>query len=121
MSFAELAAVAAIGAGKRPLPRLDLGLPEHDPADPAADAASLLDAAAALAVVRRGAVATRTAAPVVPAPSETLPEPPGDFVTALAGLRAEGPVRSAAHRAELMEEAGYGRPAAGCRTGCWSA
>ena len=49
MSFAELAAVAAIGAGKRPLPRLDLGLPEHDPADPAADAASLLDAAAALA------------------------------------------------------------------------
>lgn len=115
MSFAELAAVAAIGAGKRPLPRLDLGLPEHDPADPAADAASLLDAAAALAVVRRGAVATRTAAPVVPAPSETLPEPPGDFVTALAGLRAEGPVRSAAHRAELMEEALGWLRQAGCR------
>ncbi len=105
MSFAELAAVAAVGTGKRPLPRLDLGLPTYDPDEPTALPAQLLDAAAALAVVRRGAVPPARPVPVTAAGPETLPEPPEDFVTALAGLRVEGAVRAASDRAELLVEA----------------
>ncbi len=113
MSFDELTAVAAVGTGKRALDAVPVDVPERADA-PQAPALRLLDAAAAMSVVRRGRVAAGSGNVPPPAPEETLPEPPPAFVTALVGLRGEGAVRSASDRAALLVEAlGWLRDAGG--------
>lgn len=111
MSFDDLAAVAAVGTGQRaslPSPgTLASVLPEPDHGDPQVLAFTLLDTAAAYAVVRRGAVATAPGDPVPPAPEDTLPEPPARVTSLLAPLLADdaGTIRHASERAYVLSEA----------------
>ena len=111
MTFEALASIAAVGTGQRsslpPTGPLGAYLPVPDETDPQALAYALLDAAAALAVVRRGTPASAPGEPVPPAPDEALPEPPPHVVSLLGPLLADdaGTIRLASERAYVLEEA----------------
>ncbi|MHB1008553.1 MAG: DUF5691 domain-containing protein [Propionibacteriaceae bacterium] len=111
MTFESLASIAAVGTGQRStlpsLGRLSTYLPATDESAPEALAYELLDAAAALAVVRRGTPAPAPGDPARPAPPDTLPEPPMHVVSLLGPLLADdaGAIRHAADRAFVLREA----------------
>ena len=111
MTFETLAPIAAVGTGQRSsLPALGpLGdyLPGAAADDPQALAYALLDAAAALAVVRRSTPAVAPGDPVPPAGEDTLPEPPAHVVSLLGPLLADdaGAIRLASDRAYVLGEA----------------
>lgn len=116
--FSELASIAAIGVAQRgalpPLPEPLIGVvPERDGAQ---RAVALLDAAAAIATVRRGSVGTAPGIPVSASPSETLPEPPPAFVSALTQISADGgPIANPSHRTQVLAEALHEMAHAGLR------
>lgn len=110
MTFSSLASIAAVGTGQRSsLPALGplstyLPTPEDDPQ---AIAYALLDAAAALAVVRRGTPPDAAGEPVPPAPDDSRPEPPLHVVSLLGPLLADdaGAIRLSSDRAYVLAEA----------------
>jgi len=110
VTFAALASIAAIGTGQRSsLPAfgpLSAYLPTPDD-DPQAIAYALLDAAAALAVVRRGTPPDAPGESVPPAPDDSRPEPPPHVVSLLGPLLADdaGAIRLASDRAYVLAEA----------------
>ncbi|HET7723157.1 MAG TPA: DUF5691 domain-containing protein [Propionibacteriaceae bacterium] len=111
MTFESLASIAAVGTGQRSslpsLGELAAYLPATDESAPEALAYELLDAAAALAVVRRGSPATAPGDPVPPAPADTRPEPPAHVVSLLGPLLGDdaGAIRHAADRVFVLREA----------------
>ena len=111
MTFDALASIAAVGTGQRsslpPVGALSAYLPGPDDSDPQAIAYALLDAAAALAVVRRGTPAAAPGDPVAPAAEDSRPEPPAHVVSLLAPLLADdtGAIRLASDRAHVLAEA----------------
>ena len=110
MTFSSLASIAAVGTGQRSsLPALGplstyLPTPEDDPQ---AIAYALLDAAAALAVVRRGTPPDAPGESLPPAPVDSLPEPPPHVVSLLGPLLADdaGAIRLSSDRAYVLAEA----------------
>jgi hypothetical protein len=110
VTFSSLASIAAVGTGQRSsLPAfgpLSTYLPTPED-DPQAIAYALLDAAAALAVVRRGTPTSAPGEPVPPAPDDSLPEPPQHVVSLLGPLLADdaGAIRLASDRAYVLAEA----------------
>ncbi|MBI4901260.1 MAG: hypothetical protein HY829_12400, partial [Actinobacteria bacterium] len=121
MTFESLASIAAVGTSQRSslpsLGELTAYLPGTDESAPEALAYELLDAAAALAVVRRGTPAPAPGDPVPPAPADTRPEPPAHVVSLLGPLLADeaGVIRQAADRAFVLREALGLMAAAGMR------
>lgn len=111
MTVDALASIAAVGTGQRsslpPVGALSSYLPSPDDADPQALAYALLDAAAALAVIRRGTPASAPGEPVEPAPDDSVPEPPSHVVSLLGPLLADdaGAIRLASDRAYVLAEA----------------
>jgi hypothetical protein len=111
VTFESLASIAAVGTSQRSslpsLGELSAYLPETDESAPEALAYELLDAAAALAVVRRGTPAPAPGDPVPPAPPDTRPEPPAHVVSLLGPLLADeaGVIRHAPDRAFVLREA----------------
>ena len=110
MTFDQFASIAAVGTGQRSsLPALGplstyLPTPEDDPQ---AIAYALLDAAAALAVVRRGTPPDAPGEPLPPAPDDGRPEPPPHVISLLGPLLADdaGAIRLASDRAYVLAEA----------------
>ena len=111
MTFSALASIAAIGTGQRstlpPSGALGAFLPMVDEADPQATAYSLLDAAAASTVVRRGTLPVSVGEPVGSAAADALPEPPAQVVSLLTQLLADetGLIRLSADRVVVLTEA----------------
>jgi len=110
VTFSSLASIAAVGTGQRSsLPAfgsLSTYLPTPED-DPQAIAYALLDAAAALAVVRRGTPTSAPAEAVQPAPDERQPEAPEHVVSLLGPLLADdaGAIRLSGDRAYVLAEA----------------
>ena len=110
MTFSSLASIAAVGTGQRSsLPALGplstyLPTPEDDPQ---AIAYALLDAAAALAVVRRGTPPDAPGESLPPAPCDSRPEPPPHVISLLGPLLADdaGAIRLSSDRAYVLAEA----------------
>jgi len=110
VTFSSLASIAAVGTGQRSsLPALGplstyLPTPEDDPQ---AIAYALLDAAAALAVVRRGTPPDAPGESLPPAPCDSRPEPPPHVISLLGPLLADdaGAIRLSSDRAYVLAEA----------------
>ncbi len=111
MTFESLASIAAVGTSQRTslpaLGALSAYLPDPDESVPETLAYELLDAAAALAVVKRGTPAPAPGEPVPPAPPDTRPEPPVHVVSLLGPLLADegGAIRHSSDRAFVLREA----------------
>lgn len=92
-----LVTAAVVGTGSRPLRVADLGEPVAAAlgTEPATDAARLLDAAAAYAVLLRARVATGPDVPPLRLPAPTRPPAPEAVVALLHRVRGTGPLAEA--------------------------